>query len=168
MLLVANRELDSSLRPKAGASDLVQETFVEAQKDFRRRFSGTSEQEFYAWLTQILINRVRNHARRYRGTLKRDVTSELPLDVVALGKTPPLAARDPSPSAFVLAVEEEQQVREAMARLPAHYQRVLFLRNWERRSFGEIAEELQRSEGAARKLWLRAVRQLQQELSRVR
>ena len=36
LLLVANESLDSDLRPKGGASDLVQETFVQAQRIFER------------------------------------------------------------------------------------------------------------------------------------
>ena len=34
LLLLAERELAPDLRAKGGASDLVQETFLEAQKDF--------------------------------------------------------------------------------------------------------------------------------------
>ena len=44
LLMVANRQLDPQLRVKGGASDLVQETFLEAQRDFGR-FQGTSDAE---------------------------------------------------------------------------------------------------------------------------
>jgi RNA polymerase sigma-70 factor, ECF subfamily len=36
LLRVANQGLDAELRAKGGASDLVQETFLEAQRDFGR------------------------------------------------------------------------------------------------------------------------------------
>jgi RNA polymerase sigma-70 factor (ECF subfamily) len=78
LLLVANHSLDSDLRPKAGASDLVQDTFVEAQQDFSR-FQGSSEPELLAWLTKILTNRLANNVRHYRYTLKRSVDREEPL-----------------------------------------------------------------------------------------
>ena len=65
LLLVAARELDPKLRAKGGASDLVQETFLEAQRDFGG-FHGNSDGELRAWLRQLLLHNVANFARRYR------------------------------------------------------------------------------------------------------
>ncbi len=44
LLAIAERQLDPELKSKGGASDLVQETFLEAQRDFAR-FQGTSPEE---------------------------------------------------------------------------------------------------------------------------
>ena len=55
LLLVANRNLDRELQGKLGASDLVQETFVRAQRNFKQ-FRGSSIEEFLTWLRQILLN----------------------------------------------------------------------------------------------------------------
>jgi RNA polymerase sigma-70 factor, ECF subfamily len=41
LLAIAERQLDPDLRSKGGASDLVQETFLEAQRDFAQ-FGGGS------------------------------------------------------------------------------------------------------------------------------
>src|SRR6516164_539208 len=60
LLGVAQRELDSALQAKGGASDLVQETFLEAQRDFAQ-FKGASAAEFQAW------SRQRRSRRRWRG-----------------------------------------------------------------------------------------------------
>ncbi|MBW3600464.1 MAG: RNA polymerase factor sigma-70, partial [Planctomycetes bacterium] len=49
LLLIANRELPAEVRQKMGASDVVQETFIEAQRDLRQ-FLGQSEEELLAWL----------------------------------------------------------------------------------------------------------------------
>jgi RNA polymerase sigma-70 factor (ECF subfamily) len=70
LLLVANRELEPELQAKGGASDLVQETFLEAQRDFGR-FQGSSQAEVLAWLRRILLNNLANFRRRYSGTDKR-------------------------------------------------------------------------------------------------
>src|SRR6516162_2509450 len=70
LLLVANRELPSELRGKAGASDLVQETFLQAQGHFDQ-FRDDGESELLAWLRQILLNNVGKLKRRYHGTDKR-------------------------------------------------------------------------------------------------
>ena len=76
LLLIANAEVDGELRPKFGASDLVQETFVRAQQGFAA-FAGTTEGELQAWLRQILLNHCRNLRQTYRDTQKRDVGREL-------------------------------------------------------------------------------------------
>src|SRR4026208_2296148 len=70
LTLVAEREMDPLLRSKEGASDLVQETFMEAQRAFARFHSGSKE-EFLAWLRTLLLNNVADSRRRYRGTQKR-------------------------------------------------------------------------------------------------
>src|SRR5258708_34556565 len=78
LLRVAERHLDPKLRAKGGASDLVQETFLEAQRDFGG-FHGNSEQELLAWLSRVLLNNLGNLYRRYGETDKRDFNRRLPL-----------------------------------------------------------------------------------------
>src|SRR5438309_4527004 len=51
---IAEAELASDLRPKGDVSDLVQETFLEAARDFRQ-FTGCTGPEWQAWLRQIFI-----------------------------------------------------------------------------------------------------------------
>src|SRR5262245_56759774 len=72
LLLVAHEQLDPDLRDKLGPSDVVQETFLEAQRDFRR-FQGQTEQELLAWLRRILLNNLADARRRYRRGGKRDI-----------------------------------------------------------------------------------------------
>src|SRR5262245_28352327 len=78
LLLIAERQLDADLRAKGGASDLVQETFLEAQRDFGR-FEGTSEAELRGWLRRMLLNNLGHFTRRYR-THKRAAGREVGLD----------------------------------------------------------------------------------------
>ncbi len=76
LLLVANEEWDPTLQAKAGASDLVQETFVRAQRGFHG-FQGRSVAEWKAWLRTILIRHLANQRRRYVATAKRQVLREV-------------------------------------------------------------------------------------------
>src|SRR5438105_1584310 len=78
LLAVARRELAPDLQAKNSASDLVQETFLDAQRDFKR-FQGNTEAELLAWLRQMLLNNIGNFTRRYRATQKRQVSGEVPL-----------------------------------------------------------------------------------------
>jgi DNA-directed RNA polymerase specialized sigma24 family protein len=74
-----------------GASDLVQDTFLEAHQDFSH-FHGTGERELLAWLTKILTNRLCNNVRHYRGTLKRDIEREESLEMGGEGLPAPFLA----------------------------------------------------------------------------
>src|SRR5437588_9890039 len=94
LLLVAGQELDPELCAKGGASDLVQETFLEAQRDFAQ-FRGSSEAELLGWLRQSLLHNIANFKRRYRGTGKRAVGREVALqtdDSANAGGLEPAAA----------------------------------------------------------------------------
>jgi RNA polymerase sigma-70 factor (ECF subfamily) len=164
LLLVANESLDSDLRPKGAASDLVQDTFVEAQRDFAR-FTGTTEEELLAWLRQILAYRVGNHRRRY-GTEKRDVDREIPLDREAADVYPATAAAGSDPAKATIDRDEQAHLAAAMARLPEHLREVIEMRTWQRQTFPEIAARLGKTSEAARKQWGRAVRRLKQELKK--
>jgi RNA polymerase sigma-70 factor (ECF subfamily) len=167
LLLVADRELDPGLRAKGGASDLVQQTFLEAQRDFAH-FHGDSEAELLAWLRVLLRHNLGKFARAYRDTQKRGIGRETPLegDSSAVGPGAGLAADTPTPSGLAMQREQDDALERALARLPEDYRRVIALRYREERSFEEIGQLLQRSADAARKLWARAVERLQDELDK--
>jgi RNA polymerase sigma-70 factor (ECF subfamily) len=163
LLLVAERQLDPKLRAKGGASDLVQETFLEAQRDFAG-FRGTSEAELLAWLSRLLLNNAGNFARLYRGTGKRDIGREVILaagDSSAAGPDP--AADTPSPSGLAMENEQAAALQRALARLPEDHRRAVLLRYQDGLSFEEIGRLLGRSPDAARKLWSRAMERLRLE-----
>jgi RNA polymerase sigma-70 factor (ECF subfamily) len=164
LLLVADRELDPKLRAKGGASDLVQETFLEAQRDFGG-FQGRTEAELLGWLRRMLLNNVGCFSRRYRDTGKRAVGREVGLAADGSTDTPlPEPAADaPSPSGQAMAQEQTVALRQVLERLPEDYRQVIVLRYLEGRSFEEIARLLNRSPGAARKLWARAMQHLRAE-----
>jgi RNA polymerase sigma-70 factor (ECF subfamily) len=163
LLLVAQRELDPELRAKGGASDLVQETLLDAVRAFPR-FRGDSEAEVLAWLRRLLLNNLVSFARRYRDADKRRLAREVALDAgdsSAAGGGP--AADASSPSGRAVAGEEERALHEALGRLPEDYRGVLLLRFQQELSFDEIGRRLGLTPNAARKLWARALRRLRQE-----
>jgi RNA polymerase sigma-70 factor (ECF subfamily) len=165
LLQIAQEELDPILRAKAGASDVVQETFLEAQRDFIQ-FHGGSEAEFRAWLRQMLLHNLANLVRHFRDAAKRQIGREVGLPEAdssgGAGGGP--AANFPTPSVQAMAHEKAEAVRKALERLPEDYRQVLLLRYEEEQSFDEIGRRMNRTANAARKLWARAVGRLQQEL----
>jgi len=168
LLWIARREIDPELVPKAGASDLVQDTLLEAQRDFGT-FQGKSEAELLAWLRRLLLNNLCNFTRRYRETAKRRVDCERSLEALAANRDADaqLVAAAPSPSEQAEAHEQRELVERARQRLPADYQRVLALWLQEEHTFEEIGTLMDRSPNAARMLWVRAIERLQTELETI-
>jgi RNA polymerase sigma-70 factor (ECF subfamily) len=165
LLQVANQELGPELRAKGGASDLVQQTFLEAQRDFPQ-FQGETETELLAWLRQALLHNLANFQRRYRETDKRCVAREISLTVddSASPDGPEIRTDSLSPSGHAMANERSRDLESALARLPEDYRQVLRLRYDEDLPFEDIARLLNRSANAVRKLWVRAIERLREEM----
>jgi RNA polymerase sigma-70 factor (ECF subfamily) len=163
LLTVAHRQISSDLQGKVGASDLVQETFVEAQKGFER-FQGTTEVEFLAWLSAILTNRFSNIARHHRLTQKRAIGRNLS-DAAASIAIRQAMADMLTPSTQLVAEEEKRRLHAALESMSADVREILVMRIWQRASFAEISEAFGCSVEAARKRFLRAVEELQALLS---
>lgn len=163
---VAAAELDSSLRAKADAADLVQESLLEALHDFDA-FRDNSAEQFRAWLREILRNNLANFRRRYRATAMRDVGREVPLAATetSAGGTAQLAVQVSSPSSQASRCEEKERLFRVIEQLPAHYRDVIVWRVREASTFADIGRRLGRSADAAKQLWLRAVQRLMQELN---
>ena len=165
LLQIARRELTRDLQPKGGASDLVQETFLEAQRFFGR-FAGRSADEVRAWLRCLLLHHTAKVGRRFRTTQKRRLAREVSLDAPGPGTGgdggPPAAA--PSPSACLLARERQEVLLRALDRLPDDYRQVMQLRYQHEMTFDEIGRLMRRSGDAVRMLWARALERLKHEL----
>ena len=125
LLSIARQEFDPDLRAKNSPSDVVQETFVEAQRAFGQ-FQGDTEAELLAWLRQLLLHRVGKLRRRYRDTQKRRLGREVALggDGSSEGPAGGLAADGPSPSGQAMEHEQDQALQAALGRLPDDYRRV--------------------------------------------
>ena len=78
LLLFARRHFPADLQAKGSASDLVQDTFLDAQRDFPH-FAGTTEGELLAWLRCLLRHNISNFETAYRRREKRRIGREQPL-----------------------------------------------------------------------------------------
>lgn len=163
LILLARLQIDRTLQVKLGASDVVQETFLEAHRDFAA-FRGSSMGELVAWLRQILARNLANQVRHYRGTRRRDIRLEQGL-TVALGQSSEhlsarLASTVSSPSHAASRTESAVILADALGRLPPDYREVLILRNLEELTFPEVARRMDRTVDSVKKLWVRGLAQL--------
>jgi len=169
--MLARAQMGRHLQSKCDPSDLVQQTLLEAFRDFSD-FTGTQEQELLAWLRRILAHNLYNETRRFR-TQQREAAREVSLEQIhhglehsslALGR----CLADPMATPSQLAVQREAALRlaDALARLPDDYQTVLLLRVFEELPAEEVALRMDRSAGAVRMLQMRALKALGEELGR--
>jgi RNA polymerase sigma-70 factor (ECF subfamily) len=160
--LLAGLQLGPRLRGKVDASDLVQQTLLEAYEK-REQFRGSSEEGRLAWLRCILAHNLADILRAFAQE-KRDVKRERSLEAalahssLRLGQF--LLAPDPSPSQKAEGHERALQVAEALALLPEPQREALLLRYWEERPLAEIAQHMKRTHDAVASLLKRGLRQL--------
>jgi RNA polymerase sigma-70 factor, ECF subfamily len=168
--LLARTQIDLRLARRLTPSDAVQETLLRAFKNFSR-FRGATEGELVAWLRRILARTLADQTRQAR-TLKRDMQREQAWQAGFEQSSQHLAqlaaARQASPSEIVSQREQSVLLADALARLPDDYREVIVLRHLERIEFSDIAERMERSSGAVRMLWARALERLRKELEQLR
>jgi RNA polymerase sigma-70 factor (ECF subfamily) len=168
--MLARAQLGRHLRGKCDPSDVVQQTLLEAHRDFAA-FQGTREVELLAWLRRILAHNLFNEARRFAAQ-QRDAAREVSLEQIhagvehssmALGRG--LAADTPTPSQLAAQRESAVRLADALARLPDDYQTVLLLRVFEELPAEEVAQRMGRSAGAVRMLQMRALVALREQMA---
>ncbi len=74
------------------------------------------------------------------------------------------ACEEPAPDELVGDAEQTLRVADALERLPADYRRIIELRQFEHRSYDDIAKETGSTSPAARMMWVRALIRLRQEI----
>jgi RNA polymerase sigma-70 factor (ECF subfamily) len=171
LALLARLEIGRRLQGKVDDSDLVQETFLEAHRNFAR-FRGLTEGELVSWLRQILAGRLANLVRRYYGTKRRDPRLERELaddlerssNALDFG----LVARQSSPSQQAARHEQAMLLADALKQLPDDYREGIILSHLEGLSFPEVARRLGRSLDSVKNLWARALGRLRRLLGGAR
>jgi RNA polymerase sigma-70 factor (ECF subfamily) len=163
--LLARVEVGQRLQAKLDAADLVQETLLEAVKNFAK-FRGTDERQFVAWLRQIMAASMANLLRRYLGTQARDIRLERQLadqvDQSARRLDWGFVDGQSSPSRQASRREQAVLLANALQKLPPAYREVLILRHLEGLTFPEVSRRMDRSLDSVEKLWVRGLARLRQ------
>src|SRR5687767_5637617 len=128
--VLAQAQLGRQLRAKTDASDLVQQTLLEAYRDFGK-FAGGHEPELLGWLRRILAHNLFNEARHFAAQ-QRDAAREVSLEQVQQGVEHSslllgqcLAVDQPTPSQIAAQRESSARLAQHLTQLPEDYQRVL-------------------------------------------
>jgi RNA polymerase sigma-70 factor, ECF subfamily len=157
------------LQARVDSSDFVQETLLRAARNIQQ-FQGAGEEEWCAWLARIAENEVVHQMRHHLGAAKRAASREQAVaepDDSANGASRLdrwFTKAQTSPSLAAIRKERSLLLADALARLADDYREVLILRHLEGLEFPEVAQRMNRSAGAVRVLWTRALKKLREEL----
>ncbi len=135
---VVERRLDKRLRPRLDASDVIQETELEA---FNRLadFLERRPMPFRLWLWKTAYERLLVLRRRHVKTARRSIEQEVPLpNRSSLLLARQFLAADSTPSRQLARRELAQRVRQALAQLNEADREVLFMRAFDGLSNQEI------------------------------
>lgn len=159
--------LDQKIQRRVDVSDVVQDVLVEANRRLQD-YLKNPVMTFHLWLRQIAQDRIIDAHRRHRGSAKRSVDRERPLQVPAGDdrSTMELAAQicdqQLTPQAAATQHEMAQCVERAITQLGDQDCEIIVMRHYEQLSNQEIALALGLSEPAASMRYLRAVRRLRE------
>ena len=131
LVVLADRQFDSRLRGKLDASDVVQQTLLEAHQN-HDQFRGTHEAELVAWLRKILAHNLLDAVRGLRRE-KRDVAREQSIEAAieqsSVRAEGWLAVEQSRPSQKLVRQEEALQLADTMSALPDTQREALILKN---------------------------------------
>jgi RNA polymerase sigma-70 factor (ECF subfamily) len=168
LLVLAQKYLDPKLQGRLDPADIVQVTFMEAQRDLDS-FRGEDIASMLAWLRNILRNNVASMHQHHLATKKRSARMEIGFHHAATDSQPGIGDLIPSettsPSQQAMRGEAVMELAESMLRLPASQQEALRLRYMEGWTLKQIADHMQKSEMAVAGLLKRGLQGLREDLN---
>lgn len=147
---LARKKLAGNVCSQMDESDFVQRTMIQADRALNQ-CRANNEEEFKAWLRQILNREILNQYR-YLRRAKRDIRREQGIE------SPLVDDRDPSDR--ITRNEEKAILMNAISTLTPNHQTVIQKRYQEGLSLDEIGKQMKKSPAAVRMQWNRAVKQL--------
>jgi RNA polymerase sigma-70 factor (ECF subfamily) len=165
LTVLAQRYLDSRLRGRLDAADVVQITFLEAQRDLPA-FRGHQIEELLGWLRHILRNNVSSAHQKHLYTQKRSAGREVsnsPTDSrPAITDLAP--SETTSPSQRMMRDEAAVFLADCLEELPQTQREALRLRYVEGYSLKQISDEMQKTEMAVAGLLKRGLQALRTKM----
>ncbi|MFL5328862.1 MAG: sigma-70 family RNA polymerase sigma factor [Gemmataceae bacterium] len=162
LLLLARVQLGPARRGQPEASDLVQQTLLDAFR-CQEQFRGTTEAEHAAWLRRILACNLADALRaghRDKRDVNRECSLQSAMDQSSVQLSSLLAAPDTSPSVRAGRNEQLAAVADALASLPEASREAVVLHYFQGWSLDRIGLQLDRTPAAVAGLLKRGLKQL--------
>lgn len=161
------KNLSDNLRRKVEAQDILQEVSIHAVRGVGEM--DLSERDCFGWLCQLAQRRIIDAHRKYFGAQKRSADREVGMhaksdDGSRRGMIDLLAASMTTASQAFSRKVKQARLAEALEDLPEQTREVLHLRYVDGLATKEIAERIDKKDGAVRVMLTRAVQRLQEIL----
>jgi RNA polymerase sigma-70 factor (ECF subfamily) len=161
--------LDPRLNGRVSASDVLQETYLDALQRAQHYFKRP-EMPFFVWLRLIAGQRLVDVHRHHLGAKMRNAGQEISLNLGGMGTNSACLAAHllgnfTSPSQACERIELLGKVEDALESLDPIDREVLSLRHFEELSNAETAAVLGIEKAAASKRYVRALERLKSALS---
>jgi RNA polymerase sigma-70 factor (ECF subfamily) len=166
LCMLARTQMRKAYQAKLGVSDLVQQAMLQAVQGLDG-FRGHTEEEFRAWLRQILARHLCHLDRdlhRDKRDIRREQSMEQKLAASSIRLQGLLAGNGPSPSQKVMLGEHVLRLAEAVERLPESQREAIRLHYLEGMKLSEVGEQLGKSPGAIAGLLHRGMKTLRSQL----
>ena len=154
--------MDQRLSKRVDASDVIQESFLDASKRLDEYLQNPSL-PFFVWLRFLVAQKLSAVQRWHFQRQKRDPRREEPMAVAAAMPVDSsviaheFSAHLTSPSQLAQRAEVAGQIQEALDSMDKLDREVLVLRHFEELTNSEVAGELGLTVGAASKRYIRAL-----------
>ena len=160
MALITSAGIPDGMRGRFDTEDVLQSAFLSAWRGLGR-FIYQGEDSFRGWLRQIavrkLADRIRLHSRERRSQ-SREADGVDPAGLASAG------AESDTPSGIVVRAERSADVLHAISLLGEGHQEVIWLRDFERRPWSEIASALGCTDSTARRRHFEALEALMRQI----
>ena len=159
--LLATSQLDSCLDKRVDASDIVQQTLLDAVAR-EEQFRGQSDGELIGWLRRILANNIVD-AFRYHRREKRDASREQSLNESVFDsfrRVDALIAPTATPSQRATANEQLLRLPWALEQLSPPQRDAIVLHHLQGLKLSETSERMGKSESAVCGLLYRGLKRL--------
>jgi RNA polymerase sigma-70 factor (ECF subfamily) len=168
--LMVEMRLDTRLRARLDASDVIQDAYIEVTERFEE-YLRDPKLPLFLWLRLVVGERLLKLHRHHLGTQMRDAGREVSLFRGALpaASSAALAAqllgKFTSPTQAAVRAERVLRLQEALNSLDPVDREILSLRHFEELTAAEAARVLDIEESAAAKRYLRALKRLKEVLA---
>ena len=147
---LAKMQLPPAMQGRVDASDIVQETLLNAHCAILQ-FRGGTDGELAAWLRRILANTLAHNVRDHHRA-KRDICREkhfqAAVDASSMRLEKLLPDKMDSPSAKAIKKERVLDLASAIEQLPDRKREAIELHYWHNWTFAQIAEHQNRGRSA--------------------
>jgi RNA polymerase sigma-70 factor (ECF subfamily) len=172
LLRMVALRLDARLQGRIDASDVIQDTYLEASVRLAE-YLRNPRMPFFLWLRFLAGQKLMTLHRHHFGTQMRDAGREISLyrgrlpEASSAALAAHLLGHDTRPSEAAIRAELKTRLQEALNGMDPLDREIIALRHFEQLSLAEAARVLGLSESGASRRHLRAIDRLRAILSRL-